>query len=50
MNDRVDRMNELLDRKRNRLTRQFLAMESALAEMQAQQNALSQLSSLASGL
>lgn len=40
---RVDQMNELLGLKRERLTRQFLAMEQALAQLQSQQSALSQL-------
>ncbi len=49
LNDRVESMNDLLDRKRERLTREFLAMESAVAELQSQQSAISQLGALAAG-
>ena len=42
---RVDQLNELLDRKRTRLVRQFLAMETALSQLQSQQAALGQLAS-----
>ncbi|RMF81865.1 MAG: hypothetical protein D6744_06655, partial [Planctomycetota bacterium] len=49
LNDRVEAMNELLDRKRERLTRQFLAMEEALSRMQAQQGALGQIVPLTLG-
>ena len=49
LNDRVESMNELLNRKRDRLTRQFLAMEDALAQLQAQQNSLGQIASLTTG-
>lgn len=48
LSSRVEQMNELLERRRARLTRQFLAMESALAELQSQQTALTQLAALAS--
>lgn len=48
INDRVEILNDRLERKSERLMRQFLAMESALAEMQTQQNSLTQLASLAS--
>jgi flagellar capping protein FliD len=41
-------LNERLERKRERLMRQFYALETALAELQSQQTALEQLSSLAS--
>ncbi|MFQ5806833.1 MAG: flagellar filament capping protein FliD [Phycisphaerae bacterium] len=45
--DRVEVLNGRLDRKRERLMRQFLATEAVLAELQAQQTALAQLSALA---
>jgi flagellar hook-associated protein 2 len=45
---RVDRLNELLDLKRQRLMRQYLAMEQSLAQLQSQQNSLGQLATLAS--
>ena len=45
--DRVDVLNERLDRRAQQLMRQFLAMESALAELQSQQGALTQLAALA---
>ncbi len=44
--DRVDDLNELLARKQLRYERQFQAMETALANLQAQQGALTQLSAL----
>ncbi len=47
LDDRVTQMNTLLDLKRERLTRQFLAMEQSLAQLQSQQGALTQLSALA---
>lgn len=47
-NDRIDQLNKLLDLKRQRLETQFAAMESALATLQSQQNALLSLSSLSS--
>lgn len=49
LSSRVTDLTERLDRKRDRLTRQFLAMEEALAAMQSQQNALSQMSFVGSG-
>jgi len=48
INDRIDVLNDRLDRRAETLLRQFLAMESSLAQMQSQQNALTQLSSLTS--
>lgn len=48
LNDRVEQLNELLSAKRARLERQFAAMESALAQLQGQQSALSSLSGMAS--
>lgn len=48
LNGRIDQLNELLDRKRERLMREFQAMEAALAGLQAQQSALSSLATLAS--
>ncbi len=47
-NDRIEQLNELLAVKRDRLEREFAAMESALAQLQSQQNALASLTSLAS--
>jgi flagellar hook-associated protein 2 len=47
INDRIDRLNALLDRRRERLTRQFQAMETSLSRLQGQQSALGQLGSLA---
>lgn len=41
--DRIESMQELLDGKEQRLLAQFYAMESALAQMQSQQAALSSL-------
>lgn len=46
LNDRIASLNELLDRKRQRLMRQFLAMESAISQLQSQGSALSQIGSL----
>jgi flagellar hook-associated protein 2 len=46
LNDRIGQLERLLDSRRERLTDQFLAMETALARMQAQQNALSGLTLL----
>ncbi len=46
LNDRVDMLNERLEAKRARLLRQFMAMESALGEMQSQQVALNSLAAL----
>ena len=45
--DRVDVLNDRLDRKAEQLMREFLVMEAALARLQSQQTALEQLSSLA---
>jgi len=45
--NRVEVLNDRLDRKRDQLLREFLSMESALAELQSQQSALTQLASLA---
>ncbi len=47
LSGRIDSLNELLERKRERLSRQFLAMERALAGLQAQQSALGTLTSAA---
>jgi flagellar hook-associated protein 2 len=47
LQERVTGLNEQLDRKRARLLREFQAMETALAQLQSQQTALSTLSSLA---
>lgn len=47
LNDRITSLSELLSRKETRLYKQFYAMEQALAKMQSQQSALSQLSSVA---
>lgn len=50
INDRIDRLNVLLAAKRARLEAQFVNLESVLAGLQDQQNALSVLSArLASG-
>lgn len=46
LNDRVVRLNELLQRKEARLTREFQAMETALSLLQSQQVAISNLSAL----
>ncbi len=46
--DRINRLDELLARKEERLYNQFYAMEQALASLQSQQNALTNLGSLAS--
>ena len=43
---RVDRLNDMLDRKEARLLRQFQVMETILAQLQTQQTSLSNLSSL----
>lgn len=47
ISDRVEVLNQRLDRKREQLIREFMVMESALAELQSQQTALDQLSALA---
>ncbi len=49
LTNRITQMDELLERKRDRLTRQYIAMERALADLQGQQAALGSLSSLAAG-
>ncbi len=46
-NDRIEQLNELLASKRQRLEREFAAMENALAQMQSQQSALQSLAGLA---
>lgn len=46
--DRIEQLNELLAIKRQRLEDQFIAMESALADLQSQQGALAQLAASAS--
>ncbi len=43
LNRRVELMNTRLDRSRERLMRQFIAMEQALAQLQSQQSALASL-------
>lgn len=48
LGDRVDRLNELLEKKRARMLREFQMMEQALGQLQAQQAALSSFSSLMS--
>ena len=50
LQDRVDRLNSLLDLKRARLQRQFLNLETVLGQMQSQQSALSQLATLAQSM
>lgn len=45
--ERIETLNQRLDRKSEQLLKQFLAMESALAQMQSQQNVLTQLATLA---
>lgn len=47
-NDRIEQLNELLDAKRSRLEAQFAAMETALAQLQAQQSSLGSLAAMAS--
>ncbi|MFQ5489815.1 MAG: flagellar filament capping protein FliD [Phycisphaerae bacterium] len=47
LNDRIDNFQVLLDAKRTRLERQFASLEGALALLQGQQSALTQLQSLA---
>ncbi|MCG3128332.1 MAG: hypothetical protein CHACPFDD_03215 [Phycisphaerae bacterium] len=46
LNGRIDALNVLLERKRERLTRQFLNMEQVLAGLQSQQAALASLAAL----
>ena len=43
LNERIDRMNTLLDSKKQRLLAQFVAMEQALAKINTQQSALQSL-------
>ncbi|MBN2210465.1 MAG: flagellar filament capping protein FliD [Sedimentisphaerales bacterium] len=45
--DRIEGLENLLARKETRLYNQFYAMETALAQLQSQQSAISQLSSIA---
>jgi len=47
MNDRIDRLNDLLAGKRARYERQFAAMETAIARLQAQTGALTSLAAMA---
>ena len=47
LNSRIDSLSTLLDRRREQLTRQFANLETVLAGLQDQQNALVQLASLA---
>jgi flagellar hook-associated protein 2 len=47
LQERVDQLNEQLDRKRARLVAEFQAMEAALAQLQSQQAALASLTALA---
>lgn len=46
LNDRIEDLNFLLDAKRSRLEAEFVAMETALANLQGQQTALNQLAAL----
>jgi flagellar hook-associated protein 2 len=48
LTDAIERMNERLAVKKDQLTRQYLAMESALAKLQSQSSAVSSLSSSSS--
>ena len=48
MQQRVDQLNEQLDRKRARMLAQFQAMEAALAQLQSQQQAITNWASTAS--
>jgi len=43
LSDRIAQLNVLIDKKRLRLERQFQGLETALANLQRQQTALSQL-------
>lgn len=47
LNGQIDRLNIILDAKRARLERQFNGLETALASLQAQQNALTSLAQMA---
>ncbi len=49
LRDRIVSLNEVLDRKRTRLEREFQALESALAELQGAQSALTTLAGLSAG-
>jgi len=49
LSDRIDQLNVLLDAKRSRLEAQFVAMERALADLQAQQSSLNQLAQASGG-
>lgn len=49
LNDRIDELNILLAAKRTRLEAQFVAMERALADLQAQQSSLNQLAAITGG-
>lgn len=46
LNSRITQLNGLLARRRERLTRQFFAMEQALSGLQSQQSALTSLAAL----
>lgn len=46
INDRIEQLNDLLARRRERLTANFLAMEQALSQIQSQGSALSQIGSI----
>lgn len=50
LNNRIDSLNVLLERKRDRMYAEFQAMETAISQLQAQQSSLSGLSSLLSSL
>lgn len=47
--DRIETLNERLERSRQRMLREFQTMETVLAEMQSQQASISQLSSFSGG-
>ena len=49
-NGRIERLDDLLDRKEDRLLKQFFAMERVLATMQSQQGVLLSLSNLTTSL
>ncbi|MBI5863301.1 MAG: flagellar filament capping protein FliD, partial [Planctomycetes bacterium] len=46
LKDRIAELNDLLDRKRERLMRQYQAMEQVLSQLQSQGSTLSQIASL----
>jgi len=50
LNDRIDQLEILLDRRRERLLAEFYAMETALSQLQAQQTALAGISMSSYGL